>query len=70
MTLHQSTTAKASVRANNPADEGWLVEMDLHRLDCAVDALRGADLSTHREALRRIADNFTDLMENPDGHAH
>lgn len=52
-----------------PADE-VLVEMDLHRLDCAVDALRAADLTTHREALSRILSNLTDLMETPNGHAH
>jgi len=47
-----------------------LTELDLHRLDCAVDALRGADLSAHRDALHRIAQNLNDLMENPNGHAH
>lgn len=43
--------------------EDFAVEFDLYRLDCAVDALKGADLTQHREAIRRIADNLRDLME-------
>jgi hypothetical protein len=99
MTATQSSTAKASVPANNRAEEGgytfrappsvsvvcpyctkgeacdwcdgtgsmlaedFAVEFDLHRLDCAVDALKGADLTQHREALARIASNLADLLE-------
>lgn len=55
-----SPTARASDRANNPA--GDAVEFDLFRLDCAVDALRGADLSPFRPELRRIADNLNDMI--------
>ena len=75
---HLSSTAKASVRANNPADDGWTfraddpagLEYDVFRLDCAVDALKGADLSPHASTLQRIASNLNDLMEKTYGHAH
>lgn len=37
---------------------------DLFRLDCAVDALRHANLSQHdRAELARIAANLADIME-------
>ncbi|MDM8352865.1 hypothetical protein [Brevundimonas diminuta] len=39
------------------------VGFDVYRLDSAVDALRGADLSNHRDELTRIAGNLADLME-------
>lgn len=65
----QPSTAKASVRANNPADDGC--GFDLYRLDCAVDALKGQTLSqSDRAELARISLNIIDLMETYDGHAH
>ena len=52
------------------ADDPVMLEMDLFQLDCIVDRLKGADLSTHRSTLRRIHSNLNDLMENTHGHAH
>lgn len=58
----QSATAKAGVGANNPPS-GADVGFDVFRLDCAVDALRGQDISQHRQELARVAANLLDLLE-------
>lgn len=60
MTQPLSFHHRAGEVANNPSSD---VGFDIHRLDCAVDALRGADLSAHREELTRILVNLLDLME-------
>jgi hypothetical protein len=65
-----SSTARASDRANNPADDGWtfraddpvMLEMDVFQLDCIVDRLKGADLTPYRAELARIAHNLADLL--------
>ncbi|WP_312126071.1 hypothetical protein [Brevundimonas sp.] len=46
--------------ANNPSPD---VGFDLYRLDCAVDALKGQDLSHHQAELARIVSNLLDLLE-------
>lgn len=71
MTAQVSSTAKAPVRANNPAGDGWTfraddpasLEMDLHQLDTVLDRLKGADLTPYRDWMGRMADNFADLLE-------
>ena len=62
MRATQSSTGKAGVGANNPPSDA--AGFDLYRLDCAVDALRAATLTTtDRIELARIAANLADLME-------
>lgn len=65
-----SSTARAPVSANNGAGDGLTfraddpagLEYDVFRLDCAVDALKGADLTPYRAELARIAHNLADLL--------
>lgn len=62
MTTTQSSTGKAGVGANNPPSDAD--GFDLYRLDCAVDALRAATLTTtDRIELARIAANLAAFME-------
>lgn len=65
MTHQPLSSTKAGRGANNPRSEveTFDVGLDVHRLDCAVDNLRGADLSDHQDELRRIAANLVDLLE-------
>lgn len=66
-----SSAARAPAVPNKPVGDGAdeypfaadPVGFDVYRLDSAVDALRGADLSTYRDELTRIAGNLADLME-------
>ena len=68
MTLHQSPTAGTGVSLTSAPDAAGF---DLFRLDCAVDALRGQNLSHNdRAELARISQNLIDLMEAHNGHAH
>lgn len=61
---------KAPRQPNKLAGEGG-TGFDLYRLDCAVDAIRAATLTTtDRAELARISLNLTDIMETYDGHAH
>lgn len=58
-----SSTARAGEVVNSASPEAAdLTGFDIHRLDCAVDALKGADLTPYRHELRRIADNIKDLI--------
>ena len=58
-----SSTARAGGALNKPLPEADdLTGFDIHRLDVAVDALKGADLTSYRHELRRIADNLNDLI--------
>lgn len=45
-----------------PPEADDLTGFDIHRLDCAVDALKGADLTPYRHELRRIQDNLNDMI--------
>lgn len=63
----QSSTAGTGVSLISAPDA---VEYDLFRLDCAVDALRGTDLTGHGEMIARIQSNLNDLMETQHGYAH
>lgn len=57
-------------RIVNGTVEAPPADYDVFRLDCAVDALRDADLSPYREELIRIRDNLDNLMETANGNAH
>jgi len=64
------STARAPAEPNKPVGEGWTfrvddpagVELDLFRLDCTVEALRGADLAPYLGQLARIIANLQDLQ--------
>lgn len=59
-----SSTRKPCAASGSVGEvETFDVGLDVHRLDCAVDNLRGADLSDHQDELRRIAANLVDLLE-------
>lgn len=64
MTLHPTIHGRAGSDPNKALPEAAPRGFDLYRLDCAVDALRGADLSHNdRAELARIAANLADIME-------
>lgn len=73
MTIAQppSSAARAPAVPNKPVGDGAdeypftadPVGFDVYRLDIAVDALRGADISNHRDELTRIAANLADIVD-------